>query len=232
MEMEVWLEWYGRILDDFGFSRKADEESASYLESFLREHGCPGPESLTVPSLDFIVFGAGPSLRKHVKRFKLLGRAITIVAADGATTALLEEGLIPHIIMTDLDGRMEDIIEANRRGASLVVHAHGNNLEALRKYLPRLQNLIGTTQSVPYGCIYNFGGFTDGDRAVFLAEALGAETVILAGMDFGEVVTRYSRPEMGSETGRADPVKRLKLEYAERLIEWIERNGRIQIEKW
>lgn len=51
-------------------------------------------------------------------------------------------------------------------------------------------------------------------------------------MDFGEVVTKYSRPDMGSETGRADPVKRLKLEYAERLIEWIEMNGRIQIEKW
>lgn len=116
MEMEVWLEWYGKILDDFGFSRKADEESASYLESFLREHGCPGPESLTVPSPDFIVFGAGPSLRKHVKRFKEVRGNVTIVAADGATTALLEEGLIPHIIVTDLDGRMEDIIEANRRG--------------------------------------------------------------------------------------------------------------------
>lgn len=32
--------------------------------------------------------------------------------------------------------------------------------------------------------VYNFGGFTDGDRAVFLAEALGASLIVVAGMDF------------------------------------------------
>ena len=40
MEVQVWLRWYTRILDDFGFDRRADEESASYLDAFLREHGC------------------------------------------------------------------------------------------------------------------------------------------------------------------------------------------------
>ncbi|AAB86073.1 MULTISPECIES: 6-hydroxymethylpterin diphosphokinase MptE-like protein [Methanothermobacter] len=232
MEVQVWLRWYTRILDDFGFDRRADEESASYLDAFLREHGCLRVDDIDVPSSDFIVFGAGPSLRSHLKRFRALDEPMTVISADGATTALLEEDVLPDIIVTDLDGKMEDIIEANRQGAVVVVHAHGNNLPALRRYLPLLQNIIGTTQSIPHGCLHNFGGFTDGDRAVFLAAALGAGRIVLAGMDFGEVVTRYSRPDMDSELGPADPVKRLKLEYASRLIDWLERNGDVRIERW
>ena len=63
--------------------------------------------------------------------------------------------------------------------------------------------------------VHNFGGFTDGDRAVFLAVQLGAKKLILAGMDFGKVVSKYSRPEIDSEVGPAGPIKELKLEYAE-----------------
>ncbi|MCQ8905473.1 MAG: DUF115 domain-containing protein [Methanothermobacter sp.] len=232
MEVQEWLRWYTRILDDFGFEREADEESASYLDAFLREHGCPRVEDLDIRSRDFIVFGAGPSLRCHLKRFRALHESMTVISADGATTALLEEDVVPDIIVTDLDGRMEDILDANRLGAVVVVHAHGNNLPALRRYLPLLQNVIGTTQSIPHGCLHNFGGFTDGDRAVFLAAALGAERIVLAGMDFGEVVTRYSRPDMDSELGPADPVKRLKLEYASKLIDWLEMNMNVRIERW
>lgn len=232
MELEVWLRWYAGILEDFGFDRAADEEAAEYLRGFLEEHGSIDLHGLELPSRNFIVFGAGPSLKEHAERFRGLDENLTVVSADGATTALLEEGIVPHIIVTDLDGRVEDILEASRLGSTIVVHAHGNNLEKLRRYLPLLKNLAGTTQSIPSRPLYNFGGFTDGDRAVFLAVALGAERIILAGMDFGDTITRYSRPGIKGETARADPVKKLKLEYARKLIEWIRTNRDVEIETW
>ena len=58
-----------------------------------------------------------------------------------------------------------------------------------------MKNCIGTTQTNPFNKIQNFGGFTDGDRAVFLASYFGAKKVILFGMDFGKKIGRQSRTE-------------------------------------
>ena len=89
--------------------------------------------------------------------------------------------------------------------------------------------MIGTTQAQPLGNIYNFGGFTDGDRAIFLAVALGAGEITLAGMDFGDIVTKYSRPNLESDLAEADEFKRKKLMYAERLTQWIIDNENVDI---
>ena len=61
-----------------------------------------------------------------------------MICADGAVTALLEEEIIPDIVVTDLDGKIEDIIDSNKNGAVMVVHAHGNNMENIKKYVPVL----------------------------------------------------------------------------------------------
>ena len=37
---------------------------------------------------------------------------------------------------------------------------------------------------------------------MFLAIALGASELTLAGMDFGDVVTKYSRPNIAEETAK------------------------------
>jgi 2-amino-4-hydroxy-6-hydroxymethyldihydropteridine diphosphokinase len=221
MELEIWLEWYREILDDFGFSREDDEASALFLNEFLKNH--QGLSLKDLPSGDnFIVFGAGPSLKTHVKALKKIDlNEYILISADGATSALLEEDLVPDIIVTDLDGKIDDLLEANSQGAYMVVHAHGNNLENLEKYLGKLERVLGTTQSIPLEHVHDFGGFTDGDRAVFLAVELGAQKIIMAGMDFGDVVTKYSRPDMEQTIGPADEIKKMKLEYAEKLIEWI-----------
>jgi len=153
----------------------------------------------------------------------------TIIAADGATTALLEENITPNIIVTDLDGEMEDILKADQSGSLLVVHSHGNNQDKIKKYVPLIKNVIGTSQSTPIGNLHNFGGFTDGDRCVFLAIKLNAELIVLAGMDFGKTVTSYSRPDLGKLTDQADDIKILKLEYAKKLIEWAAENENVEI---
>jgi uncharacterized Rossmann fold enzyme len=240
MEIETWMTWYKEILQNFGFKRQDDEKSAEYLNDYLKNQIITGhkqEEAISLSDLpkskNMIIFGAGPSLKKHIHHLKPKISAnpdkFILISADGATTALMEENIVPHIIVTDLDGKLEDILNANSQGAFLVVHAHGNNLNALKSNLDNLKNILGTTQSIPLEYVHNFGGFTDGDRCVFLAVELGAKKIIMAGMDFGEVVTKYSRPDMKDIVGPADDIKKLKLKYAERLVEWIFENEDVSI---
>ena len=43
-------------------------------------------------------------------------------------------------------------------------------LPAVKKFV----NAAASTQGKPMGHVHNYGGFTDGDRCVFLADFLGA----------------------------------------------------------
>ncbi|MBO6123414.1 MAG: DUF115 domain-containing protein [Methanobrevibacter sp.] len=229
MEFGLWEKYYTEILDDFGFIRKNDEESARLLDEILSTEGCLTLDDLSAIvgfSDKYIVFGAGPSLKDHIKVLKedYDLRDYVLVAADGATTALIEERIVPDIVATDLDGKLDDILLANIRGANIIVHAHGDNTDRIASVTPFFNNVLGTTQSQPIGNLYNFGGFTDGDRALFLAVALGASQITLAGMDFGDVVTKYSRPNIETETARADDFKKKKLKYAEKFTQWIIEN--------
>jgi 2-amino-4-hydroxy-6-hydroxymethyldihydropteridine diphosphokinase len=224
MNLNEWCSWYKEILEDFGFDRGADEESAEVLNELLGKMGFLSPTEIIIKR-DVIVFGAGPSLNENISEFKKLNSdKFTLICADGAVTALLEENIVPDMVVTDLDGKIDDILDSNRKGAIMVVHAHGNNLENIKKYVPMLTNVMGTTQSTPLSNVHNFGGFTDGDRCLFVALELGAKNIILAGMDFGKIITRYSRPDIKDEIGNADSVKEKKLEYAKKLVEWIAEN--------
>lgn len=234
MEFGLWEKYYTEILDDFGFSRENDEESAKLLDEILSTEGC-----LTLDELGeivgfsdkYIVFGAGPSLKEHIIQLKQDYdlKDYVLVAADGATTALIEEKIAPDIVATDLDGKLDDILLANLRGANIIIHAHGDNIDKIARLSSFFNNVLGTTQSQPIGNLYNFGGFTDGDRALFLAVALGASQITLAGMDFGDIVTKYSRPNIETDTARADDFKRKKLMYAEKFTKWITENENVEI---
>ncbi|WP_296804571.1 6-hydroxymethylpterin diphosphokinase MptE-like protein [uncultured Methanobrevibacter sp.] len=234
MEFGLWEKYYTEILDDFGFSRSGDENSAKVLDEILSEEGCLTLDDLAQIvgfSDKYIVFGAGPSLKEHIiflkENYDL--KDYVLVSADGATTALIEERLVPDIVSTDLDGNIDDILLANLRGANIVVHAHGDNLDAVVKFTPFFNNVLGTTQAQPVGNVYNFGGFTDGDRAIFLAVALGAREITLAGMDFGDIVTKYSRPNIPTDVAEADEFKKKKLVYAEELTNWVIENEDVDV---
>ena len=234
MEFGEWNIYYKEILDDFGFSHEDDEKCAKVLDEILSEEGCLTLDDLSKIvgfSDKFIVFGAGPSIKNHIKELKENYdlKDYVLVAADGATTAMVEEKIAPDIVVTDLDGNLDDILLANLRGANIVVHAHGDNLDKTVQITPFFTNVLGTTQAQPLGNIYNFGGFTDGDRAIFLAVALGASDITLAGMDFGEIVTKYSRPNLPDILGTADEVKRKKLQYAEKLTNWVIENENVEV---
>ncbi|KAF5071939.1 6-hydroxymethylpterin diphosphokinase MptE-like protein [Methanobacterium aggregans] len=229
MNLDIWFQWYKCILEAFGFDKNMDERSAETLNKILDKQKCLKPNEIPVKR-KVIIFGAGPSLKRNLKELKNQDLTdFTLISADGATTALREEDIIPDIIVTDLDGKIGDILHANSKGSVLLVHAHGNNLENIEKYVPVLKNVLGTTQSVPLEHVHDFGGFTDGDRCLFFAVERGAELIVLAGMDFGKIVTKYSRPDIASDEGAADEVKELKLKYAKELVEWAAENENIEI---
>jgi len=229
MKLEDWLPFYRRIVETMGYSVEEDRKSAELLRELLME----SDEYLLRKELEAVigrkvyVFGAGPSLERALEEFDFSDG--TLIAADGATTALLDFGIVPDVIVTDLDGRILDIKLANDKGSFLVVHAHGDNRDKLVSYVPFLSRILGTCQTEPLDIIYNFGGFTDGDRAVFLAEELGAREITLVGFDFGETVGKWSKPSL-REHSPVWETKRKKFEFAKELLVWLEKNGRARIE--
>jgi hypothetical protein len=151
-----------------------------------------------------------------------LQKSCALIAAGGAIKALLEEGIVPHIHVTDLDGDAHATAEANRGGTITVVHAHGDNVELIRDQVPRLRGVLGTTQTPAFGRLRNFGGFTDGDRAAYLADHFGAKTIALAGMDFGTTIGQYSGSRDAGFT-------RKKLRVGEKLLEELAEKKRNRI---
>jgi len=229
MNWRQWEPFYLQILGKMGYDMEKDREATLLLRRLLLENE---NYILTEDIKERIgervhVFGAGPSLEEGLSKRKFSG---TLIVSDGATSALLEYGIIPDIIVTDLDGSFEDIKKANDLGAYVVVHAHGDNMDKLKAYVPKLKNVLGTCQTEPLDIVYNFGGFTDGDRAVFLAEELGAKEIFLIGFDFGEIVGKWSKPYLKEHT----PIwenKKKKFEIAQTLLEWLKNNGKVKIIK-
>lgn len=137
LSFNEWNSWYQRIINDFGYSRDADTEAAEILEKMLENQDPERQLSLLkekVLNKCVLVYGCGPSLERNISEIKRVGlnRVCCQIAADGATSALLGEDMVPEIIVSDLDGQIKDIILANSRGAILVVHAHGDNIPCLK----------------------------------------------------------------------------------------------------
>ncbi|MEA1924757.1 MAG: 6-hydroxymethylpterin diphosphokinase MptE-like protein [Candidatus Altiarchaeota archaeon] len=218
-----WFKKYDEIAAELELSRAADRAATILLDNLIEDSGV---ERLSVLLEDkrVIVFGAGPSLVDAVSyvKEKNLHDGYVFVAADGAVSAFIEAEVLPDVLVTDLDGRLRDILQANWRGSLTVVHAHGNNVALLENVVPRLNGVVGSTQVKPVGRVRNFGGFTDGDRCVFLAVHFKAREIWLAGMDFDSVVGEYSR---SSDSER----KRKKLLIAKNLIEELMKETDISI---
>lgn len=216
MDIDSWLVEYKRISKELGILPKDDYEARDLAAVIMlgRKQPLNKLEAL-IRNRDVVVFGAGPSLDEEMKRLDKRGK--TLIAADGATSCLLENGIYPDIVVTDLDGSIKDLLLADRFGAVMVIHAHGDNIQQIKALLSQFRNAIATTQVEPLPNVHNFFGFTDGDRAVFLAKYFGARKTELAGFDFGEVVGKYSDPNNPIDH-KASERKKKKLKIAERLV--------------
>ncbi len=215
MRLDVWLPMYREICSDFGFSEEEDVAGAVFLSGALKEDS---RETVRTMSISFpetvIVCGCGPSLKEECDS---LSKGEFVMAADGATSEVVTSGRVPNVIVTDLDGAVEDQIDANLRGSSVFLHAHGDNMGALEAYASRFGgSVVGTCQCPPVPRLVNLGGFTDGDRAICIAQELGAKKVLLAGFDL-------SRP--APKAGKDPEVKARKLEWAARIMDAVRAQG-------
>ncbi|HOW15222.1 6-hydroxymethylpterin diphosphokinase MptE-like protein [Methanosarcina sp.] len=208
MDFAAWEPIYERILEDFGFDREGDEEAARFLSGMLTEENTVSLSELEsmISGKPVMVCGNAPGLRAELSKIKLSN--FIIIAADGAAAVLMDLGRVPEVICTDLDGNSEADIEkeilACEQGSLVLIHAHGDNMDKLKKYVPRFKHFIATTQAKPFDNVYNFGGFSDGDRCVFVAREFGAGSIKLAGFDF--------------EDPGVNQIKKKKLKWAKKLI--------------
>ena len=201
-----WDSVYSEILEDMGYDRTSDENSAKVLKTLMLNADLITEDEVTVRDT-VSIFGAADSLLSDIEKRKPEG---TLISAGSATSAVMSAGIIPDIVVTDLDGEIEPQIEASRKGAVTLIHAHGDNTDLVMRYAKEFTGkVILTTQSKPDFVLYNFGGFTDGDRAVCFARHMGAKKIFLYGFDF----------ENPSSKADSDPeIKLKKLQWAKRII--------------
>jgi uncharacterized Rossmann fold enzyme len=203
---EDWEPIYKDILDDLGFDRASDEGSARMLKAVMMNSDLISDDEVVIQK-KVTIFGGGDNLEIDIATAPPRG---TLIASGSSVERLTDVGIVPHIIVTDLDGEIGPQIEASKKGAVTFMHAHGDNTHLIQKYA---QEFIGpivlTTQSRPDNIVSNYGGFTDGDRAVCIARHFGAKEILLLGFDF-------DRP--AEKTGSDVNKKARKLRWAKKII--------------
>jgi len=209
-----WEKRYFSILKELNYSEKKDKESALILDSILKKTDTIEKIKKIIEGKTIFVIGSGPSLSSAIPKLKKLEKSIKI-AADSSLKPLVDNGIIPDIIVTDLDGNEDTIKKISKTKSIFVIHAHGDNIEKLQM-VKKMKNCIGTTQTNPFNKIQNFGGFTDGDRGVFLASYFNAKKIILFGMDFGNQIGKFSNTKKSDRE-----IKLKKLEIGRELLIWL-----------
>lgn len=209
-----WYARYAEILTEFGYSRSGDEAAARKLDGLARRRPARSMLERQISARDAFVVGAGPSLGAGIRIMKKIPGPVRIVA-DSAVAELVRRKMRIDVVVSDLDGDESSLRYAARAGAIMVIHAHADNADRL-EIARSFSRMVGTTQSRPVGRISNFGGFTDGDRCVFVAYAMRARSITLLGMDFGSKVGTHSMTPASDVA-----LKRRKLRHARMLLEWI-----------
>ena len=197
---------YEAILADFGFDRAADERARDVAADLATPFPLDRLDDWAGETV--AVAGAAPCLADEVA---LARDADVVVAASTAADVLADRGVAVDCMVTDLDKNPETAAKLTGEGVPVAAHAHGDNLPAVREWLPKFDGewTLATTQAAPIGPVRNTGGFTDGDRAAFLADHVGAGALVFPGWDFDD-------PDV-------DPMKARKLDWAARLLRLLER---------
>jgi hypothetical protein len=208
MRFSDWEPVYEAVLADFGYGREADERARDILTNLLPGAGYD-PARLKLQGATVAIAGGADRLTRTAD-LALARDADTVFAASDAATRLRAHGVRVDCMVTDLDKRPETARQLTDAGTPVAVHAHGDNVDTLQSVVPGLGEgaVIPTTQARPVDGVHNFGGFTDGDRAAFLADALGAGRLVFPGWNIDD-------RSVGAE-------KQQKLVWAEQLLYWLE----------
>lgn len=228
MQYREWAPVYERIRAEFGFDMAEEERSAERLAALAPELSAERALAAVRARLagrDAVIVGLAPRAGPPpVWRLPTGGPRPAILAADGAAQTCLEAGLVPDVVVTDLDGPVASEVSAQMRGALVVIHAHGDNVPQLERWVPELTGArAGSWAGAPTPQLLDVGGFTDGDRAAYLAAEGGARRVLLWGFDF----ERAAEPDP-----RSRERKLAKLRWAERSLGWLVRQGGAPLFRW
>lgn len=210
MNLREWMPIYRNICSMLAIDHKDDFLSSVKLSSLLGDRPSEIPGNFYFREVS--IFGPA-AIKYEMSSWK---GDLTIVSDSALGQFLqLNQGSAPDIIVTDLDGSQEDVARCCENGTMTFVHAHGDNVRRIMKAVPSLKgDVIGTTQNYPLHNVFNFYGFTDGDRSAFISVMLKASRVRFFGFDFGK-----PQEKLGTDM----QVKKLKLEIAESLVKIAEK---------
>lgn len=181
---------YGDIMATFGWDPADDLRAAQALQPLVqRNWPAFGWDFKNRASATLI--GCGPQLETLTASDLPPG---PIVAADGATEWLMEQGQLPRAVVTDLDGNPDALHWAAEQGCTMVVHAHGHNQDKF-DLLEDWPVVLGTYQGPENDALAPLrhnSGFTDGDRAAILLAEHHVKQIHMVGFDFEAEPSRYS----------------------------------------
>jgi uncharacterized Rossmann fold enzyme len=150
----------------------------------------------------------------------MVGDGVVFIAADGAVGALPPQADLACIV-SDFDGTTHLELAA-KSGATIIAHAHGDNMEAWNECVETWSHfsnppaLVLSHQTPHYfEGMHNWGGFTDGDRALCMAHSLGVnfEDVYLVG---------YTLSRVGQWSGRTqESLKLAKLQWMAAVVQML-----------
>lgn len=215
MDFEAFEPAYEAILADFGFGRGGDERAREVLRAF-EPGGSLDAFAAVLADRAVAVVAPGPPLPEALDAVR---EADVVLAVSSAAGVLRAHGLSVDAYVTDLDADPELAPALTGEGVPTAVHAHGDNVPAVREFLPECdrEHVLGTTQAAPRAPVVNVGGFTDGDRAAFLADHVGARSLSFPGWDLDDA--------------DVDAMKAKKLAWARRLLAWLERDRRARLDR-
>lgn len=206
MEFDEWEPAYDAIRQDFGYDRRADTRARDVLADLTQ----PFDRSRLTGFRDATVAVVGPT-PEFPDAIDTLDAVDCVIAASSAAHVLADTPVQVDLMVTDLDKTPATARTLTESGTPVAVHGHGDNIPLLEAQVPTFdtRHVLATTQVEPEGPVRNFGGFTDGDRGAFIADACDASTLRFVGWDFDDPDVR--------------PEKRRKLAWAARLLHWLER---------
>ncbi len=201
---EIWNTAYAEILEEFGFSKFLDTISAAFLNRLFIARRLGQVDLSEFMGRDCVVLGPAASSSKA-----MIKQEEAVIVAGSALESLKPAERVDFVV-TDLDDDPERLVSACGSGSIVVAHAHGDNIDKLIKVFPLLKgSIVISCQTESHDMITDFGGFTDGDRAVFFAHYLRAPRIRVVGFDFENPV---------SKQGSDPAIKKKKLAWAKHLI--------------
>jgi len=213
-----WYPYYLKISSTLHLDVKKDILSSIILSNLILDEPLDLNCLKKLNSKKALIIGAGPSIEdSSVQKFISDRSDFVVISSDGSTELCLQLNIVPDFVVTDLDGDIDSLLSANKYGSKLVIHAHGDNIDKILKFTPRFRNFFGTTQVFPLRNVFNFGGFTDGDRCVFLADEFQCAEIWLVGMDFSSSIGYFSKKRRICNLN----LKRKKLLIGKNLIEML-----------